>query len=90
VYSFGGVLLELISGHKAIELNCPEEEESNLIEWVRSHLHIFPDSAIICINGEARGEVLAMRTCLTPKGPRLFFCRKTLKTAISIAMSKKF
>jgi len=26
---------------------------------------------------------------LTPKGPRLFFYKKTLKTAISIAKSKK-
>jgi len=26
---------------------------------------------------------------LTPKGPRPFFCEKTLKTAISIAKSKK-
>jgi len=26
---------------------------------------------------------------LTPKGPRPFFCKKTFKTAISIAMSKK-
>jgi len=29
------------------------------------------------------------RTNLTPKGPRPFFCEKTLKTAISIAKSKK-
>jgi len=28
-------------------------------------------------------------TFLTPKGPRPFFCKKTLKTAISIAKSKK-
>jgi len=27
---------------------------------------------------------------ITPKGPRPFFCEKILKTAISIAMSKKF
>jgi len=26
---------------------------------------------------------------LTPKGPRPFFCKKTLKTTISIAKSKK-
>jgi len=41
-------------------------------------------------NHEAK--ILQIQKChsLTPKGPRPFFCEKTLKTAISITMSKKF
>jgi serine/threonine protein kinase len=36
VYAFGVVLLELISGRKAIEYNRPKHQVS-LTEWVSSH-----------------------------------------------------
>jgi len=59
VYSFGVVLLELISGRQAIEFSCPKEDESNLIEWVRS-LTPFSWSQLlfICISGDLQLEML--------------------------------
>ncbi|KAG0605494.1 hypothetical protein M758_9G063600 [Ceratodon purpureus] len=38
VYGFGVVLLELITGRKAIEFHCPDEESSNLVEWTKGKM----------------------------------------------------
>jgi len=47
-------------------------------------------SGAICKNKQnIRVNLLYVVSELTPKGPRPFFCEKTLKTAISIAKSKK-
>lgn len=40
VYAFGVLLLELITGQKAIDRNRPQGDE-NLVLWVRTHNHLF-------------------------------------------------
>lgn len=38
IYSFGVVLLELITGHRAVDTRRPPEEQ-NLVSWVRKNSH---------------------------------------------------
>ena len=63
VFSFGVVMLELISGHRNSSYN-PSLDDQNLLEWVSFHSHLFLPSAFCAMCCQIKYSIYSMIFCI--------------------------